>query len=310
MWATATPPPWRRTSPSSHPCLWCPPPHSAPPSPLPPAPSTPAPSTPLRALERTTPPRRHHLCSPFRQPPPLPSDRATQLVTGICAELNVEGGLTYLGKDTAIMKAFELVASRLEVEIDTEEFPYGLLAHILSVAQHKLRIVDVAKVCRRHARTARHAHAAPQHAQHARHAHAAPQHARHARTGALASWHARTPPSAHSCSGTRTFPPRVRHTAGRQVAQGGDVRAGRVPAGHRRGAPVEEPHSRLGLAPSPSPANPGQGLRTTCRPRLRTSGCPASCRPRLRPRPSQPPPLPAFGRPRPPLARGPRAKSF
>ena len=109
----------------------------------------------------------------------------------------------------------------------------------------------------RHTHTA-HAHGTPARTRHARtrarHTHTAPQHARHARTGALLSWHARTHartrPSAHSWTGIRA--PRVQRTATRQESRRGDVRSGHVPAGHRRGAAVDEPPSRLGLRTTPS----------------------------------------------------------
>ena len=128
----------------------------------------------------------------------------------------------YLSTGTAIIKAFERLAARLGVEMDTvADFPYGLLAYTVCIAHYKMRIVDASKVCRRqangtraHGTRARHTRMAPQHAHgthtaytrhahgtHTAHAHARVAHAygtpartarAHWRVNVLARTHART----------------------------------------------------------------------------------------------------------------------
>jgi hypothetical protein len=127
-------------------------------------------------------------------------------------ELDPEGGLMYLSTGTAIIKAFERLAARLGVEMDTvADFPYGLLAYTVCIAHYKMRIVDVSKVCRRqangtraHGTRKRHTRTAPQHA-HGTHT-AYTRHAHGTHTAHAHGTPARTPPHAH---GTR---PRARGT--------------------------------------------------------------------------------------------------
>ena len=64
------------------------------------------------------------------------------MLSKLVSSLNSEGEPLYLSAESPAIKAFEELIDRLGCTFDTTNFPYGLLAYVLCVAQYKLRIVQ------------------------------------------------------------------------------------------------------------------------------------------------------------------------
>jgi len=63
------------------------------------------------------------------------------MLSKLVSSLDSEGEPLYLSAESPAIKAFEELIDRLGCPFDTTNFPYGLLAYVLCVAQYKLRIV-------------------------------------------------------------------------------------------------------------------------------------------------------------------------